>query len=69
MNESKKTKRAGWLVATGALVLAGALTIIGGSPRTESKSAPKVTVTPSAAIESPSVAAQADSDVLDLQLD
>ncbi len=69
MKESKNGKRTGWMVAMGALILAGAVSIIGGAPSSKSKSEAKVTVTPSAAIESPSAPAQADSDVLDLQLD
>lgn len=68
MNESKSTKRAGWLVAAGALVLAGAISILGAS-HPASKSSVQTTVAPSAAADVTPGPAQADSDVLDLQLD
>ncbi len=69
MNESKKTKRAGWLVvAAAALVLAGAISILGAS-HTASKSPAPTTVTPSAAADVTPGPANADSDVCDVQLD
>ena len=68
MNEKKNMKRAGWLGAAAALVLAGALSISGASrpeQKPQAKSTATVTATPNDSLGS----AHADSDVLDLQLD
>lgn len=68
MNEKKQSTRAGWLVMAAALVLAGAISILGAS-RPSSAPASKTTVTPSSASDVTPGPAQADSDVLELQLD
>jgi hypothetical protein len=67
MNENRNMKRAGWLAATAALILAGALSISGAS-RPDPKPRPTGTVSAPAATDG-FLTAQADSDVLDLQLD
>ena len=68
--EKMRAKWSGWLVATGALVLAGVLAI-SGSPRAEARG-PEVSKTsvsaPSNAANDGSIA-RADTDTLDLQLD
>lgn len=68
MNESKNMKRAGWLAAAAALILAGALSISGAS-RPDPKPRTTGAVSASTATDGSFRTAQADSDVLDLQLD
>ena len=68
MNEKKNMKRVGWLAAAAALILAGALSISGAS-KPEPKPQAKSTATVSATTDGSLGSAQADSDVLDMQLD
>ena len=73
MNENRNTKNAGWLTVAAALILAGALSVLGAS-KTEPKQQAKSTATVSATTVSATTdgsfgSAQADSDTYDLQLD
>jgi len=68
MSEKTNMKRAGWLAAAAALILAGALSVSGAS-RPEPKPQTKSTAAVSATTDGSLGTAQADSDVFEMQLD
>jgi hypothetical protein len=68
MNEKKTAKWGGWIVATGALALAGVVAI-SGAPRAESRPPETANTSISATANPEGVVARAETDTLDLQLD